>query len=282
MKILENIPDISLEEITADIFEITAETHENNITYKQINILTTLIDLTTLDATDTNTSVLALCEKAVSLNQYGLPQVAAICVYPSFVKTVKAALEGTDIKTASVAGAFPSGQTSIEVKLAEVKYAIEQGADEIDMVISRGKFLEGNYQEVFDEIAAIRECCANQTLKVILETGELGSVNNIYKASLLAINAGADFIKTSTGKIPFGASTTSIYVMLMAVREHFLKTRKMIGIKAAGGVSEILQALTYCALTEHFLGEEYLNSKYMRIGASRLLDKIIEEHKKNG
>ena len=264
-----------------DILEITTSLHETAITNQQLAVLTSLIDLTTLEATDTEKKVMALCDKAILLTEVKLPQVAAICIYPPFVKTVKAKLRGSGILTASVAGAFPSGQTSIAVKLAEVKYAIDEGADEIDMVISRGKFLEGNFQEVYDEIAAIRECCKQQTLKVILETGELGSVTNIYKASILAIDAGADFIKTSTGKIPVGASTTSIYTMLMAVREHFLKTRKMIGVKAAGGVSEILLALEYCALTENLLGKEYVNSKYLRIGASRLLDRIIDEHKKN-
>ncbi len=281
MKIFDNIPEISIDDMIDDILEITTSLHETAITNQQLAVLTSLIDLTTLEATDTEKKVMALCDKAILLTEVKLPQVAAICIYPPFVKTVKAKLRGSGILTASVAGAFPSGQTSIAVKLAEVKYAIDEGADEIDMVISRGKFLEGNFQEVYDEIAAIRECCKQQTLKVILETGELGSVTNIYKASILAIDAGADFIKTSTGKIPVGASTTSIYTMLMAVREHFLKTRKMIGVKAAGGVSEILLALEYCALTENLLGKEYVNSKYLRIGASRLLDRIIDEHKKN-
>jgi deoxyribose-phosphate aldolase len=218
--------------------------------YKKI---LSLIDLTTLEGSDTEKKIISLCNKAkgYKLKGKGIPNVAAVCVYPPFVKIAKKNLEDTGIKVASVAGAFPSGQSPLFVKIEEVKYAINEGADEIDMVISRGKFLEGNYQEVFDEIAAIKDVCGDKHLKVILETGELESLKNIRKASEIAINAGADFIKTSTGKIS--------------------------PVKPAGGISEPWQALNYLVLVKDILGDKWLNKNYFRIGASRLADKILTE-----
>lgn len=244
--------------------------------YKKI---LSLIDLTTLEGSDTEKKIISLCNKAkgYKLKGKGIPNVAAVCVYPPFVKIAKKNLEDTGIKVASVAGAFPSGQSPLFVKIEEVKYAINEGADEIDMVISRGKFLEGNYQEVFDEISAIKDVCGDKHLKVILETGELESLKNIRKASEIAINAGADFIKTSTGKISPAATEPAFIVMLDTIKEYYEKTEKMIGVKPAGGISEPWQALNYLVLVKDILGDKWLNKNYFRIGASRLADKILTE-----
>ena len=234
------------------------------------------IDLTTLEGADTTEKVIALCHKAKSFATmgYDIPNVAAVCVYPTLVSVVKEALKGTAIRTASVAGAFPSGQSPLFVKLAEVKYALDEGADEIDMVISRGSLLEGEYQKVEDEIAAIKECCGKVHLKVILETGELLTLTNVRKASEIAIAAGADFLKTSTGKINPGATETAFYVMTEAIKEHYFNTGKKVGIKAAGGVAETDQALNYLKIVKEILGTEWLNKDLFRVGASRLADKI--------
>jgi deoxyribose-phosphate aldolase len=244
--------------------------------YKKI---LSIIDLTTLEGSDTENKIISLCNKAkgYKLKGKGISNVAAVCVYSPFVKIAKKNLKDTDIKVASVAGAFPSGQSPLFVKIEEVKYAINEGADEIDMVISRGKFLEGNYQEVFDEIAAIKEVCGDIHLKVILETGELESLKNIRKASEIAINAGADFIKTSTGKISPAATEQAFVVMLDTIKEYYEKTDKMIGIKPAGGISEPWQALNYLVLVKDILGDKWLNKKYFRIGASRLADKVLDQ-----
>ncbi|MBU1011700.1 MAG: deoxyribose-phosphate aldolase [Bacteroidetes bacterium] len=237
-----------------------------------------MIDLTALEGSDTNKKITKLCEMAQSFHLAGknIPDVAAICVYPPFVALAKSRLSGSNIQIASVAGAFPSGQSPIKVKLAEISYAIEQGADEIDMVISRGKFLEGDYQTVYDEIAAISEVCKDVHLKVILETGELETLKNIKRASVIAISAGADFIKTSTGKIQPAATTEAFLVMLDAIKEHYQKTNKKIGIKPAGGISEPEQAIQYYLLVKDVLGEEWLNPQLFRFGASRLASKILD------
>lgn len=237
------------------------------------------IDLTTLEGSDNKAAVEALCQKAVGFRneKRNIPSTTAVCVYPPFVAQAKAQLAGTGVRVASVAGAFPAGQSPLEIKLAEIRYALEQGADEIDMVISRGKFLEGNFQEVYDEIRAIRELCKNATLKVILETGELKTPKNIYKASQLAIHAGADFIKTSTGKIAVNATPEAFVVMMDAIRRHHEKTGRKVGIKAAGGISDAETALLYLHLLTQVLGKEWLSNTYFRIGASRLATKVWDE-----
>ncbi len=236
------------------------------------------IDLTTLEGSDNEKSVAALCRKAVSFidESRGLQGVAAVCVYPSLVRVVNNELKGTGIKTASVAGAFPSGQSSLRIKLSEVAYALDEGADEIDMVISRGKLLQGSFNEVFDEIAAIKETCGDIHLKAILETGELPTIENIRKASEIAINAGADFIKTSTGKIATGATPGAFLVMLETVKEFLEKTGKSVGLKASGGIRSVDQSLIYYRLTESILGKQWLNKEYFRIGASSLADNVFK------
>ena len=236
------------------------------------------IDLTTLEGSDNSAKINQLCDKAISFiaPDKKTKGTAAVCVYPTFVALAKKNLSGTSIKTACVAGAFPSGQSPLSVKLEEIKYAVNEGADEIDMVISRGKFLEGNYTEVFDEIVAIKDACGQVTLKVILETGELISPANIYKASLMAMEAGGDFIKTSTGKIAVNATPESFLVMLDAIKFYYEKTGRQVSIKPAGGIADAPTALLFLQILENVLGEKWFNNQSFRIGASRLADKIFE------
>ena len=237
------------------------------------------IDLTTLEGSDNTQKIKDLCQTAINFKDDSrhIPSTAAVCVYPPFVAQAKALLKGTDIHVASVAGAFPAGQSPIEIKVAEVKYAVEAGADEIDMVISRGKFLEGNYQEVYDEIVAIKQACGKAHLKVILETGELKTADNIYAASMIAMEAGADFIKTSTGKIAVNATPESFLIMLDAIADFYKQSGKIVGMKPAGGISDAENSLLYVKILENVLGKQWLNKQYFRIGASRLAKKIQEK-----
>ena len=236
-----------------------------------------MIDLTTLEGKDTPGKVNQLCTKARHLHDHipGLPTVAAICVYPSMVSVAKKALQGSLIKVASVATAFPSGQSSLRIKLADTRLAVEEGADEVDMVVSRGKFHAGDYQYVFDEIAAIKEACGKARLKVILETGELGTLDQIRKASTIAIAAGADFIKTSTGKIQPAATMPVTLVMLETIRDHFYKTGKKVGMKPAGGISKSKLALHYLVMVKETLGEAWLDKHWFRFGASSLANDVL-------
>jgi deoxyribose-phosphate aldolase len=236
-----------------------------------------MIDLTTLEGMDTEGKVIQLCRKAKEpyIFHPGLPTVAAVCVYPTMVKTAKRELEGSGVKVASVATAFPSGMTSLKVKLEEATQAVEDGADEVDMVISRGAFLRGEYQYVYDEIAAIKEACGNAHLKVILETGELQTYENVRKASDIAMEAGADFIKTSTGKVQPAATQPVTLVMLEAIRDYYYRTDRMVGMKPAGGIRKAKQALQYLVLVRETLGAAWLTPDYFRIGASSLLNDIL-------
>lgn len=230
------------------------------------------VDLTTLEGNNTTQDILFLCEKAAHLCK---PSTASVCVYPIFCQTAKKALINSDVKVACVAGGFPAGQIPLHLKINEVKYAIDEGADEIDMVISRGKFLENNHAEVFDEIAAIKEVCNNVVLKVILETGELKNHENIYKASDIGIQAGADFIKTSTGKIAVSATPESFTSMLLAIKNNYNQTGKQVGIKVSGGIKDITTTQTYIQLLYHILGDNWMNKKLFRIGTSRLADVLM-------
>ncbi len=244
---------------------------------KTLPLLMSIVDLTTLEGADTIEKVETMCRKGMEIEQLGLglPNVAAVCVYPTLVSVAKTTLAGSQLKVAAVAGAFPAGQSPIHIKTQEVKYTVSEGADEIDMVISRGKMLQGEYNIVFDEIAAIKEACGNAQLKVILETGELKSATLIRRASEIAIKAGADFIKTSTGKIQPAATPHAMLVMLEAIKDHFRETGKMVGIKPAGGISDHLTAMKFAALTSEILGDKWLSNTWFRIGASRLVDALI-------
>jgi deoxyribose-phosphate aldolase len=236
-----------------------------------------MIDLTTLEGKDTPGKVKQMCYKAHHLcdTHPSLPSVAAVCVYPSMVALAKKELKGSSVKVASVSTAFPSGQAPTEVKLLDTRFAVDEGADEIDMVISRGKFLAGEYSFVFDEIAAIKELCGKTRLKVILETGELATLDNVRKASDLAIHAGADFIKTSTGKIQPAATMQVTYTMLMAIKDYFDKTGIMIGMKPAGGISTSKLALHNLVMVKELLGNAWLNNEWFRFGASSLANDVL-------
>lgn len=236
-----------------------------------------MIDLTTLEGKDTEGKVRQMCYKAMhpADDISGLPTVAAVCVYPTFVSTAKKALKGSDVKVASVSTAFPSGNSSREIKLEDTKIAVDSGADEIDMVISRGEFLKGNIHFVFDEIAAVKEACGKARLKVILETGELSTLDNVRKASDIAILAGADFIKTSTGKIQPAATMPVTLVMLQAIKDHYDKTGIMIGMKPAGGISTAKSALQYLVMLYETLGPNWMTNEWFRFGASSLANDLI-------
>lgn len=242
-----------------------------------LKLALSMIDLTTLEGKDTEGKVKQMCYKAAHPHDAikNLPTVAAVCVYPTFVKIAKQSLNGTNIKVASVATGFPSGQTTTEVKITDTKFAVENGADEVDMVISRGEFLEGNYNFVFDEIAKVKEACVNARLKVILETGELSTLDNVRKASEIAMHAGADFIKTSTGKISPAATMPVALVMLEAIRDFFCSTGKMIGMKPAGGISTAKSALHYLVMVKETLGNAWLSNEWFRFGASSLANDLL-------
>lgn len=253
---------------------------KNETKMEGLKLVLNMIDLTTLEGQDTESKVRQLCNKARNLHEseYDLPTVAAVCVYPNLAGVAKSALQGTDIKVAAVATAFPSGQSSLEVKKADTKMALDFGADEIDMVISRGKFLEGEYNFVFDEIAEIKAMCGQKArLKVILETGEIGNLDSIRRASDLAIYAGADFIKTSTGKIGRAASLPVTCVMLEAIRDYYFKTGTMVGMKPAGGISNAKLALQYLVLLKETLGTNWLSNEWFRFGASSLANDVLKQ-----
>lgn len=236
-----------------------------------------MIDLTTLEGKDTPGKVKQMCYKAQHLHDLlpGLPTVAAVCVYPSMVKIAKKEVAGSGVNVASVSTAFPSGQAPLDVKITDTKFAVDEGADEIDMVISRGKFLAGEYNYVFDEIATIKEACGKARLKVILETGELATLDNVRKASDLAIYAGADFIKTSTGKIQPAATMQVTYTMLMAIKDYYDKTGIMIGMKPAGGISTSKLALHNLVMVKEVLGSAWLTNEWFRFGASSLANDVL-------
>lgn len=236
-----------------------------------------MIDLTTLEGKDTDGKVRQMCFKAMHVadDLENLPTVAAVCVYPNHVKTAKEVLKNSAVKIASVATAFPSGNSSLKIKLEDTKIAIDSGADEIDMVISRGEFLKGNYNFVFDEIAAIKSACCKARLKVILETGELSTLDNVRKASDIAIYAGADFIKTSTGKIQPAATMPVTLVMLEAIKDYYLKTNTMVGMKPAGGISTAKSALQYLVMLYETLGHKWMTNEWFRFGASSLANDIV-------
>ena len=269
-----HIDQVGIEERAS---RFTKRSIKNEAKLNGLKLVLNMIDLTTLEGKDTEGKVKQMCYKAMHLHDAyaGLPAVAAVCVYPSMVKTAKKAVEGSGIKVASVATAFPSGQAAREVKLRDTKYAVSQGADEIDMVISRGKFHEGEYNFVFDEIAAVKEACGDARLKVILETGELGTFDKVRRASDIAMYAGADFIKTSTGKIQPAATMPVTLVMLEAIREFYYDTGKMIGMKPAGGISKSKLALHYLVMLKETLGDAWMNNEWFRFGASSLANDVL-------
>ena len=241
-----------------------------------------MVDLTTLEGADTVGKVAALCAKArrPDPSDDSAPAVAAVCVYPDMIPTVVDRLRGSGVKAASVATAFPSGRSSLAVKLADTKDAVAAGADEIDMVIDRGAFLSGHYQHVFDEIVAVKEACGPAHLKVILETGELVTYDSVRRASWLAMLAGADFIKTSTGKVSPASTLPVILVMLEAVRDFADVTGTKVGVKAAGGIRTAKDAIKYLVVVKETCGENWLTPDLFRIGASSLLNDLLMQRSK--
>jgi deoxyribose-phosphate aldolase len=241
-----------------------------------------MMDLTTLEGADTPGKVAALASKAVrpDPSDASIPSVAAVCVYPNLVPTAAERLRGSGVRVASVATAFPSGQAPLPVKVAEVREAVELGADEVDMVIDRGSFLAGRYARAYDEIVQVKEACGAVTLKVILETGELGTYDNVRRAALLAMAAGADFIKTSTGKLPAAATLPVALVMLEAIRDVHEETGRRVGMKPAGGIRTAKQAVQYLVQLHETLGLEWLTPDLYRIGASSLLNDVLMQLRK--
>lgn len=247
-----------------------------------LKLILSMIDLTTLEGQDTPGKVRQLCQKAIHLHDAmpGLPHVAAVCVYPTMVGVAKQALEGRGINIASVATAFPSGQAPLSVKLEDTRMAVDAGANEIDMVISRGEFLAGRFGHVFDEIVAIKEACGDAHLKVILETGELGTLDRVRRASVLAMHAGADFIKTSTGKIQPAATMQVTLVMLQAIRDYYYETGRMVGMKPAGGISSAKLAVHYLVMLRETLGNAWMTPEWFRFGASSLANDVLMQLQK--
>ena len=260
------------------IGRITKRSIKKEAKMQGLKMALNMVDLTTLEGMDTTNKVLQMCYKAQHPHDEfkGLPTVAAVCVYPNFVKTAVNALKGSGVKVASVATAFPSGHSSLEIKIADTKIAVDQGADEVDMVISRGKFHMGDYNYVYDEIVSVKDACGkNVRLKVILETGELGNLDNVRLASDIAIAAGADFIKTSTGKIKPAATLPVTLVMLEAIKDHYYKTGVMVGMKPAGGISNSKLALQYLLMVKETLGVKWLDNHWFRFGASSLANDLL-------
>jgi len=267
------------EEIAKKVAEITEKEVSKNDTKEIKKLLFSCIDLTTLRSEDNDKSVMEFVEKVNKFdNDYAdLENIASICVYPNFAEIVKDTLEVDNVGITCVAGSFPSSQTFIEVKIAEVAMAIMNGADEIDIVLPVGKFLCKDYEGISDEIGEIKESCKEHTLKVILETGALKTGSNIKKASILSMYSGADFIKTSTGKQQPAATPEAAYVMCTAIKEYHEKTGRKIGFKPAGGINTVKDALTYYSIVKNILGDEWLNNKLFRLGTSRLANLLLSE-----
>ncbi len=263
--------------VKQDIDKIVAGSNKYN-TPDVLKTIFSLIDLTSLKPTDSDVSIEKMVDKVNRFSEEhpNMPQVAAICVYPNFAETVKNKLQ-VPVNIASVSAAFPASQTFLSVKAAESELAVSKGANEIDIVISLGKFLNGELEEVANEIRIIKESVGDAHLKVILESGLIPDLNAVYEASVLSINAGADFIKTSTGKENPAATLEAVYVMCHAIKNHYEKTGKKIGLKPAGGISTTEEVIAYYAVVKHVLGEEWLNNKLFRIGASRLANNLLKD-----
>jgi len=274
---LSRVPRVDEVGVNERVARFQSRSIKKSSKLEALKLVLSMIDLTTLEGQDTRGKVRQLCQKAIHLHDAlpGLPHVAAVCVYPTMVGVARDALAGRDIRIASVATAFPSGQAPLNVKLEDTRIAVEQGANEIDMVISRGAFLSGEYGFVFDEIATIKEACGDAHLKVILETGELGTLDRVRRASVLAMHAGADFIKTSTGKIQPAATMQVTLVMLQAIRDYFHETGRMVGMKPAGGISSAKLAVHYLVMLRETLGNAWMTPDWFRFGASSLANDVL-------
>ena len=271
--------DLNDDEVRAAVKKIIAEKVPENDTQEVKKFLLGSVELTTLKTTDSEESVMAFTERVNAFDeQYPeLPHVATICVYPCFAKTVAETLEVDGVEIACVSGSFPSSQALLEVKIAETALAIKDGATEIDIVQSVGKFLAGDYETVADEIAELKAVCGEKKMKVILETGCLKTASNIKKASILAMYAGADYIKTSTGKLEPAATPEAAYVMCQAIKEYYEQTGIQIGFKPAGGLNSVMDAVTMYTIVKEVLGEKWLTNQWFRMGTSRLANLLLSE-----
>jgi deoxyribose-phosphate aldolase len=274
---LSRVPPVDEVGVSERVARFQSRSIKTNSKVEALKLVLAMIDLTTLEGQDTPGKVRQLCQKAIHLHDAypGLPHVAAVCVYPNMVAIAKQALAGHDIRVASVATAFPSGMSSRAVKLEDTRLAVEAGADEIDMVISRGAFLAGDYRYVFDEIVAVRDACGKAHLKVILETGELGTLDRVRRASWLAMHAGADFIKTSTGKVQPAATLPVTLVMLQAIRDYYRATGRRVGMKPAGGIATAKLAVHYLVMLKETLGNDWMTPELFRFGASSLANDVL-------
>ncbi|UGQ15393.1 deoxyribose-phosphate aldolase [Yinghuangia sp. ASG 101] len=281
-RFLHGLPGIDTVGAQARAAALGTRSIKNEAKAFAIDLALAVIDLTTLEGADTPGKVRALCAKALHPDPSApdTPRPAAICVYPDLVAEARQALGATAVKVASVATAFPSGRASLDVKLADVAEAVRDGAHEIDMVIDRGAFLAGRYRRVFDEIVAVKAACGDAHLKVILETGELATYDNVRRASWLAMLAGADFVKTSTGKVATNATPPVTLVMLEAVRDFHAATGRRVGVKAAGGIRTTKDAIKYLVLVHETAGPDWLTPDLFRIGASGLLNDLLMQRRK--
>ena len=270
-------PLMKEEEVQMQTSKILSKCEENN-TPEVLRFLHSCIDLTSLNTEDNKESIWSFTEEVNDFegSRPDIPNVAAICVYPNFVSTVKEALTA-DVRIAATAGGFPSSQTFIEVKIAEVSLAVADGADEIDIVLNAGVFFEENWEELGQEIDEIKDACKEAKLKVILETGLLKTTSNIQKATILSIYSGADFVKTSTGKVYPGANPEAVYVICQTIKDYYRLNRKKIGIKVSGGIRTVDDAIKYYTIVKETLGKEWLNPQFFRIGASSLAKNILEK-----
>jgi len=271
------VPTVDQVGVTERAARATKRSIKNGSKVQGLKLALSMVDLTTLEGKDSPGKVKALCAKGLHPDPSDptLPPVAAICVYPPFVALAKEVLAGSRVKVASVATAFPSGQSPLRLRVQETEWVVKQGADEVDMVINRGAFLSGRYHEVAEEIQAIRAACGEAHLKVILETGELETYDQVRLASEIAMRSGADFIKTSTGKAATNATLPVTLVMLEAIRDYYYATGTMIGMKPAGGISTAKLALHYLVLVKETLGDAWLTSEYFRFGASSLVNDLL-------
>ncbi len=271
--------DVNDSEVSEAVRKIIAEKVHENDTPEVKRFLMGSIELTTLKTTDSETSVLAFTERVNDFDNVhpDLPHVATICVYPCFASVVDQSLEVDGVEIACVSGSFPSSQALLEVKVAETALAIKDGATEIDIVMPVGKFLSGDYEGMCDEISELKQVCGEHAMKVILETGCLKTAANIKKASILAMYAGADYIKTSTGKEKISATPEAAYVMCQAIKEYYDETGIQIGFKPAGGINTVMDAITYYTIVKEVLGEKWLTNKWFRLGTSRLANLLLSE-----
>ena len=271
--------DLRDDEVREAVRKLISEKAHENDTPEVKRFLFGSIELTTLKTTDSDESVLAFTERVNRFDATypALPHVATICVYPCFARTVSESLEVDGVEIACVSGSFPSSQALIEVKVAETALAVKDGATEIDIVMPVGKFLSGDYEGVADDISELKQACGEAPMKVILETGCLKTASNIKKASILAMYAGADYIKTSTGKLEPAATPEAAYVMCQAIREYYDETGIQIGFKPAGGINSVMDAIIYYTIVKEVLGEKWLTNRWLRLGTSRLANMLLSE-----